>query len=145
MRRRKRIATHARSNHAKRLAPPAWVGEVAADVRTLFGVPSKRLLILWRTGTNRYSSGHSKSGTGEIVITAGRDEWDQGVVVLHELAHWLNRRGTAHRKPFWTTFWQLVEHFGLDMAAVLKAEAETRGQVKAATVYAERRAKNATR
>lgn len=110
----KRATIRANSNRARNLAPPAWVAEVVAEVRKLYGVPSKRLLILWRKGTGRLSSGHTKPRAGEIVITAGSCEFDQGDTLLHELAHWLCRPGTYHRQQFWLTYWRLVRHFGLD-------------------------------
>jgi hypothetical protein len=112
--RRKRVATRANSNHARSLAPPDWVNDVVMDVRALYGVPSKRLLILWRRGSGPYSSGHTKVTAGEIVITAGNCEFDQGDTVLHELAHWLCRPKTHHKQQFWITYWKLVRHFGLD-------------------------------
>lgn len=112
--RRRRVATRANSNRAKSLAPPDWVADVVAEVRRLYGVPSKRLLILWRKGSGTLSGGHTKVTAGEIVITAGSCEFDQGDTVLHELAHWLCRPATAHKQRFWLTYWRLVRHFGLD-------------------------------
>src|SRR5688572_19772801 len=86
---RRRVVTRANSNRARNLAPPAWADEVVAEVRAFMGVPSKRLLILWRRRSGRFSSGHTKVRAGEIVITAGSCEFDQGDTLLHELAHWL--------------------------------------------------------
>lgn len=119
-RRRRRIVTHARSNHARNLAPPPWVDEVVAEVRRLFKVPSKRLLILWRHSARQHSSGHTKVGVGEIVITAGTCDFDAGDTLLHELAHWLCRPETAHRMTFWLTYWKLIRHFGLNEAKCLQ-------------------------
>jgi len=114
----------ANSNHARRLAPPPWVAEVVADVRAFYNVPSKRLLILWRKGSERLSSGHTKVRSGEIVITAGYDEFDQGEILLHELAHWLCRPGIAHKVAFWCVYWRLVRHFRLDERVCLEQTAK---------------------
>src|SRR6185503_2905552 len=124
-RRRRRVVTRANSKRAHNLAPPSWVDEVVAEVRDLMGFYSKRLLILWRQSpTSKLSSGHTKVKAGEIVITAGSCEWDQGDTLLHELAHWLLPRGVNHRLRFWRLYWQLIDHFGLDRGKALqRAEA----------------------
>ena len=133
MKRRRRITVHARSNHALNLQPPAWVADVVAEVRAFAGVPSKRLLIMWRNGSGKLSSGHAKS-SGEIVITAGSCEFDQGDILLHELAHWLLPRGTAHRMRFWRLYWRLVDHFGIDKG---KCFASASYRSKAVVAYRE--------
>lgn len=133
MKRRKRhVVTRANSNRARNLAPPPWVDDVVAEVRRLYSVPSKRLLILWRRGSSAYSSGHTKVTAGEIVITAGSCEFDQGDTVIHELAHWLCRPKTAHKQQFWLTYWRLVRHFGLNEAKCLARSVAYRSRAELA-------------
>ena len=129
---KRRVATRANSNRARNLAPPAWVDDAVAEVREITGFYSKRLLILWRRGSGQYSSGHTKVKAGEIVITAGSCEFDQGDTLLHELAHWLCRPGTQHKQQFWLTYWKLIRHFGLDESKCLARSVAYRSRAEMA-------------
>ena len=54
---------------------------------------------------------------GKIRLSAGTDEIDQKLVLLHELAHWIVVRGkaTGHTVRFWKQAFELYERYGIDL------------------------------
>lgn len=106
---------------------PAWAGEIVRDVCAAAGVaqPSVR----WRHAQRPASSGVTRRSTGSISVTAGSDELDQRLTLLHELAHWLGplprrRRGRVahHDARFYATAFELYERHGIPDAEALARE-----------------------
>lgn len=91
---------------------PAWAQDLVAQVCDEAGRQPPRHVTWWRR-SDPWSSGHTSKGEGRIHVTAGTDERDQRLVVLHELAHWLSPPGHHHSRHFWQLTWTLYgEHMG---------------------------------
>ena len=79
---------------------PVWAVALVAEVCAAAGAPEPTLR--WRRAARAASSGVTRLEGGVVTLTAGSDELDQRLTLLHELAHWLTptrrrRRGrTAH-------------------------------------------------
>lgn len=74
---------------------------------------------------------------GEIIVKAGLSQFDQKLVLLHELAHWVSYRNTSkgHTVKFWKKAFELYRDYGLDMDKAYKREQSYK---KFATVVYER-------
>ena len=72
---------------------PAWASGLVRDVCSAAGVTLPTLR--WRRALRSASSGVTRRTIGSISVTAGTDELDQRLTLLHELAHWSARCPTA--------------------------------------------------
>ncbi len=106
---------------------PAWASGVVRDVCSAAGValPSLR----WRRAPRSASSGVTRRAGGSISVTAGTDELDQRLTLLHELAHWLGplpRRRSGrilhHDARFYVTAFGLYRGHGIPDAEALARE-----------------------
>ena len=106
---------------------PAWVAEIvrAACAAAGVGQPSVR----WRRARRAASSGVTRRSAGTIAVTAGTDELDQRLTLLHELAHWIapqprRRRGRAlhHDAQFYAVAFELYHRHGIPDAEALARE-----------------------
>ncbi len=116
---------------------PEWATELFKQVCKDYnrGLPSQ---FAWRNANRDSSSGvtrsswykkgvKTKSGKlkfvqwyGEVSVRAGRDEQDQKLVLLHELAHHIvgrskTGRGQGHTMKFWKLAFELYDRYGVDM------------------------------
>lgn len=123
---------------------PEWATELFTEVCKDYnrGLPS---LFTWHEANRNGSSGWTraawgkrmvkqKSGKwkavnwyGEIKVIAGKDEQDQKLVLLHEIAHHLNgknkaHRGEGHTMKFWKLAFELYDKYGVDMDYAYKRE-----------------------
>lgn len=107
---------------------PAWAARLVEEVCAVAGVPQPRLL--WRRAARIASTGLARVTLGTISVTAGTDELDQRLTLLHELAHWLGprfrrRRGRVvhHDAAFFATAFELYRRHGIPDADALEREA----------------------
>ena len=106
---------------------PAWASGLVRDVCSAAGVPLPALR--WRRAPRTASSGVTRHTSGSISVTAGTDELDQRLTLLHELAHWLGplprrRRGRIlhHDARFYVTAFSLYRLHGIPDAEALARE-----------------------
>ena len=106
---------------------PAWAGEIVRDVCAAAGVAQPS--VGWRRARRPASSGVTRRSTGGISVTAGTDELDQRLTLLHELAHWLGplprrRRGRVahHDARFYAIAFELYGRHGIPDAESLARE-----------------------
>ena len=97
---------------------PAWALALIREVCEEAGAPFP--ILHWRRSSRSHSSGVSRRGEGTIAVTAGSDEIDQRVTLLHELAHWIGpmprrsrRRVVHHDARFYATAFGLYRRHGL--------------------------------
>ncbi len=57
---------------------------------------------------------------------AGTDKVDQKIVLLHELAHWVNPQVAAHTAQFWDLAWVLFRQYRLPVQRTLVREGNYR-------------------
>jgi hypothetical protein len=107
---------------------PLWAFELVHEVCTAAGIapPAMR----WQRARRSASSGVTRRTVGTVSITAGTDELDQRLTLLHELAHWLGpiprrRRGRLlhHDARFYAIAFELYRRHGIPDAEVLAREA----------------------
>lgn len=108
------------------MTPPAWattlVHAVCADARA---APPR---VTWRRRDDEHSTGVTRRSDGLVAVRAGRDELDQRLTLLHELAHWLaprpaRRRRAAHHGPaFYSIAFELYRRHGIPEADALRLE-----------------------
>lgn len=106
---------------------PAWAAEMVTDACAEAGAPPPSLR--WRRAARAASSGITRRAAGSISVTAGTDELDQRLTLLHELAHWLGplprrRRGRVlhHDAQFYATAFSLYRRHGIPDGEVLARE-----------------------
>lgn len=106
---------------------PAWATRLVDEVCTEAGVAPP--LLRWRRSDRGTSTGLTRVATGTIAVTAGTDELDQRVTLLHELAHWLGprprrRHGRVahHGAAFFQIAFGLYERHGIPAAEALERE-----------------------
>jgi hypothetical protein len=106
---------------------PGWASELVREVCAAAGIapPAMR----WRHARRSASSGVTRRHMGTVSITAGSDELDQRLTLLHELAHWLapvprRRRGRLlhHDAGFYAIAFDLYRRQGVPDAEVLARE-----------------------
>lgn len=108
---------------------PLWARElVAAVCAERAAEPPAR--VRWSRRERTASSGVTRRTEGSISVVAGRDEIDQRVTLLHELAHWLlpatsrrRRRAPHHDRRFYAIAFDLYRSHGLTDAEALSREA----------------------
>lgn len=106
---------------------PAWAGQIVREVCAAGGVAPPT--VRWRRARRVASSGVTRRSAGSISVTAGTDELDQRVTLLHELAHWLGpiprrRRGRVahHDARFYAIAFDLYRRHGIPDAEALSRE-----------------------
>jgi hypothetical protein len=116
---------------------PEWAEQLAAETVKAYGLDMPE--IKWRQSEDsERTSGRVNRHKSELVITAGSDEQDQKMALLHELAHWVTTG--HHDTEFWVVAFDLYEQHGLSQYAIGRegdymagamAEAKSRGLIKA--------------
>lgn len=106
---------------------PAWARQLVDEVCAGAGV--SRPTLRWRRVRRVASSGVARTNSGTISVTAGSDELDQRLTLLHELAHWLGprarrRRGRIahHDAAFFERAFELYRRHGIPAAEALERE-----------------------
>jgi hypothetical protein len=106
---------------------PAWAGQIVREVCASAAVEEP--VVRWRRARRPASSGVTRRLAGSISVTAGTDEVDQRLTLLHELAHWLGqvprrRRGRVahHDARFYAIAFDLYRHHGIPDAEALARE-----------------------
>jgi hypothetical protein len=106
---------------------PSWASEMVRGVCAAAGVTEP--VMRWRRARRSASSGVTRRSTGSISVTAGTDDVDQRLTLLHELAHWLGpvprrRRGRVlhHDAQFYAVAFDLYRRHGISDAEVLARE-----------------------
>lgn len=106
---------------------PSWAREMVHGVCTAAGVAEP--VMRWRHARRSTSSGVTRRSSGSISVTAGTDEVDQRLTLLHELAHWLGpvprrRRGRVlhHDARFYAIAFDLYRRHGIPDTEVLARE-----------------------
>lgn len=101
--------------------PPQWSVDLVAVVCASRGRRPPELS--WSRSLRSFqSSGHYSPQRHRVHVTAGGSELDQRLVVLHEVAHHLERarkrpsgrQRRHHTARFWTTAFDLYQEFGGD-------------------------------
>ena len=87
---------------------PDWGTEMIGQILLIKG-RTKLPRIKWIQRRRFSSSGVCYKD--RIVICAGRDVGDAKMVLIHEMSHWLIRRGHHHDLKFWITAWELFYLF----------------------------------
>jgi predicted SprT family Zn-dependent metalloprotease len=102
---------------------PAWavalVIEVCAEYKRR--TPDK---LQWYNTSDKSTSGRTLYNGAKIHISAGTDEWEHRIVLLHELAHHILAKGgrrKGHSKAFWELFIELNKNHG-DIALAYKRD-----------------------
>lgn len=108
------------------MTPPAWattlVHAVCADA---VAAPPR---VTWRSRDDEHSTGLTRRSDGLVAVRAGRDELDQRLTLLHELAHWLaprsarRRRALHHGPTFYSIAFELYRRHGIPEADALRLE-----------------------
>jgi len=108
------------------MAPP-WATELVREVCAAAGTSEPALQ--WRRARRSASSGVTRRSRGSISVTAGTEELDQRLTLLHELAHWLGpvprrRHGRVlhHDARFYGVAFGLYRRHGIPDAEVLARE-----------------------
>jgi hypothetical protein len=106
---------------------PTWAGQIVREVCASAAVQEP--MVRWRRARRPASSGVTRRSTGSISVTAGTDELDQRLTLLHELAHWLGpvprrRRGRVahHDARFYAIAFDLYGRHGIPDAEALARE-----------------------
>ncbi|MDQ2934876.1 MAG: hypothetical protein M3R49_07815 [Chloroflexota bacterium] len=114
-----RLAAHALLRQYRSPRLPVWASELIEAVCTEAGVeiPS---VVRWRRRRGPHSSGVTRPSLGMISVSAGTDELDARVTVLHELAHWIGprpgrvrRRVAHHDRAFYLRAFPLYRAHGV--------------------------------
>jgi hypothetical protein len=106
---------------------PDWAADIVQAACAAAGVPEPQ--VRWRRAARSASSGVTRRSVGSISVTAGTDELDHRLTLLHELAHWLapqppRRRGRVlhHDARFYAIAFDLYRRHGIPDAEVLARE-----------------------
>jgi hypothetical protein len=106
---------------------PAWARQLVDEICVAAGSPQP--ILRWRRAPRAPSSGVARTGSGTISVTAGTDELDQRLTLLHELAHWLGprprrRRGRVahHDAAFFARAFELYRGHGIPDSEALERE-----------------------
>lgn len=106
---------------------PSWASEIVQEECAAAGVAEP--LVRWRHARRSASSGVTRRSAGSISVTAGTDDLDQRLTLLHELAHWLGpvprrRRGRVlhHDARFYAIAFDLYRRHGVPDGEVLARE-----------------------
>ena len=106
---------------------PRWATDLVGAVCAAAGVAPP--LMRWRRARRSASSGVTRRSAGTVSVTAGTDELDQRLTLLHELAHWLGpvprrRRGRVahHDARFYAIAFDLYRRHGIPDGEMLVRE-----------------------
>jgi len=118
---------------------PDWAVELTEQVCKDYkrATPPK---IQWYNRTHEYSVG--TTWKNRIHISAGSHGYDQELVLLHELAHWVankNKPRQGHTIKFWRTAFELYDRYGIELGYAIWREEHYRKQ--ASQAYTEQLAK----
>lgn len=101
-------------------------------------------VLQWYNTSHPNTSGRALYSGKKIHISAGTDEWEHRIVLLHELAHHILAKGgkrRGHSKAFWELFIELNKNHG-DVALAYKRDVVMHqewfagGRVKATEAFA---------
>jgi hypothetical protein len=93
---------------------PEWATNLVIQVCAEYNRKQPKSFQWYRT-KSKSTSGRASYDGSRIHISAGTDEWEHKVVLIHELSHHINaksKRGRGHNKRFWELFWELSELYG---------------------------------
>jgi len=103
---------------------PQWAQSLLEEVAATHGVSVPRLR--WRQMAEEESSGHYTTRTQSISIKAGSDPVDAHMVVLHEMAHHLDRSlhriGSGHGEAFYFICWALYVAYAVPLDRAVARE-----------------------
>ena len=106
---------------------PAWAAEIVQAACASAGIAEPR--VRWRRAPRPASSGVTRRSAGSVAVTAGTDELDQRLTLLHELAHWIapsqrRRRGRVahHDAHFYAIAFDLYRRHGIPDVEALARE-----------------------
>jgi hypothetical protein len=109
------------------MTAPAWARELVTAICADAGVAEPRLF--WRRRAAAHSTGVARRDDGVIAVSAGTDEVDQRLTLLHELAHWISPRARArrgrsvhHGRAFYTVAFDLYRRHGISEGDALRLE-----------------------
>lgn len=88
--------------------PPCWAQDLIIRVALDEGIDDLPVLIWRKSKKQIWSTGYT-FWKGIIRFTAGLDELDQKLVLLHELAHWITLE--LHTNKFWDKAWELYRRY----------------------------------
>lgn len=107
---------------------PAWASELIDAVCTDAGAEAPSV-VRWRRRSGPHSSGVTRHSVGMISVSAGSDELDARLTLLHELAHWIGpnvrrtrRRVAHHDRAFYLRAFPLYRAHGIPDAEALARE-----------------------
>ena len=107
---------------------PAWASELIDAVCTDAGVDPPAV-VRWRRRSGLHSSGVTRPSLGVVSVSAGSDELDARLTLLHELAHWIGprprrmrRRVAHHDRAFYARTFPLYRAHGIPDAEALARE-----------------------
>jgi hypothetical protein len=82
--------------------------------------------VTWYERGEAWSSGVTYKAEGRVHVTAGCEEIDAQLVLLHELAHWLAPATWGHNRRFWELAWRLYgTYLPEHLPQILEREAST--------------------
>ncbi len=112
--------------HSPRL--PAWASDLIAAVCAAAGVEPPPI-VRWRRRSGAHASGITRPTLGILAVSAGSDELDARLTLLHELAHWIaprprrvRRRAAHHDRAFYVRAFPLYRACGIPDAEALARE-----------------------
>jgi len=115
---------------------PKWAEDLLLDACVYLGLDDIPDLS-WRKTKHNYSSGRCQYySTPRIVVSAGKNRFDQKLVLLHEIAHAANPK-QHHSDKFWDTAWNLYRWAKLPIRKTLQNE----GNYKKGAITAYKRSK----
>lgn len=102
------------------LSTPQWAVDLVTQVCRDYNRSLPKKLQWYRSSSSRWSSGFTYYNGSKIHITAGSDEYDQELVLLHELTHHIvskTRKGKreSHSIRFWRLAFELYERYGIEL------------------------------
>ncbi len=107
---------------------PDWATELTKRVLDKYKPPYKTPpKVKWKITKGKYFSGKCYDiGDRNIHIRVGMDtpRWEQKLVLLHELAHWLRPVEEGHSPQFWELAFRLYKENGLPLRKALHNETD---------------------
>jgi hypothetical protein len=107
---------------------PAWARELIDAVCADAGVDPPGV-VRWRRRSGPHASGVTRPSLSLISVSAGGDELDARLTLLHELAHWIGprprrvrRRAAHHDRAFYARAFPLYRAHGIPDAEALARE-----------------------
>ncbi len=107
---------------------PAWASELIGAVCASAGVEPPPI-VRWRRRSGAHASGLTRPSLGIVAVSAGSDELDARLTLLHELAHWIGpharsgrRRAAHHDRAFYMRAFPLYRAHGIPDTEALARE-----------------------